>query len=384
MKIEHFKIVSRFDDWRFSFIPQIFGLVYFWLFLYGYELNFATLKIVVFSFITSLGFASLGYLINELFDQKSDALAGKKNQILNASVGQKLIFFTISIGLTFSPWFVLPNNSITWTLISLQLVFYLLYNSPPFRLKNHSFWSVFLDASYAYLIPFLLSCNTYSLGAKSSKLSLGILLLFASILFILGIKNIFIHLIDDHFFDKQHGRLSLPNILGVNRSKVFLVTLSSLEYILLMAFSILISFRSLLFLCLLFIVSYSLYKTLIRLKNDDKYFILDSSFCLSSNTIYQIYFPLICLLILCIDSPLWSVLVPLHLLTLTPRVYVNRLKDLLTFYFLLIIKVAYNFTRSLLSKIINYSIYFLFLLAGVNLKKEQKSALEFLRKQKRI
>jgi 1,4-dihydroxy-2-naphthoate octaprenyltransferase len=382
MKIEHFKIVSRFDDWRFSFIPQIFGLVYFWLFLFAYELHFETIKIVVFSFVTSLGFASLGYLINEFFDQKSDALAGKKNHILNASISQKLIFFLISISLTFAPWFILPNNTITWVLISLQLVFYLLYNAPPFRLKNHSFWSVFLDASYAYLIPFLLSCNTYALGAKSSQLSLGILLLFASILFIVGLKNIFIHLINDHFFDKQHDRLSLPRIFGVKRSKVFLTTLSSIEYLLLITFSILLSFRSLLFLCLLGMVIYSFAKMAIHLKKDNKYFILDSSFCLSSNAIYQRYFPIICLVILCIESPLWSVLVPLHLLTLTPRSYINRFKDLLTNNILIFTKVAYRYIRKLFSKIVNYSIYFLFRLGGVNLKKEQKSALEFLRNHK--
>lgn len=379
MKIEHFKMVSRFDDWRFSFIPQIFGLLYFWLLIFKYELNFEILKLLGLSFITSVGFASIGYLINEFFDQKSDALVGKKNQLKNASIAQKLTYFFISLSLTFIPWLLLPSNTLTWVLISLQLAVYFLYNAPPFRLKNHPFFSILLDASYAYLIPFILSGNTYYLGAKTIKIHLGVFILFASILFLVGLRNIFLHLIDDYFFDNQNGRISLPKILGVNKSKLLLITIFSLEFILLISVSILLSSYYRLFLILLFIALFYLFGIFIRIKKDDKYFILDSSFCSKSNAIYQIYFPLICLSTLCLEAPLWSILVPIHLLTLIPKSYILRLKGLLKFIFKEIVSKG---IRNMMSKIVNYSIYYLFLIVGVNLKKEQKSALEFLRKQK--
>ena len=74
-------LATRAKDWRFSFIPQIFGNIYLWLLLFKIDFGIKGLILLLLSLITSFGFAALGYLINEYFDQEDDAKAGKINKL---------------------------------------------------------------------------------------------------------------------------------------------------------------------------------------------------------------------------------------------------------------------------------------------------------------
>jgi 4-hydroxybenzoate polyprenyltransferase len=178
LSIKNYKnilLATRAQDWRFSFIPQIFGNLYLWLLLFKIEFSLGALSLLLLSLITSFGFASLGYFINEYFDQEDDTKAGKVNKLKVVGKSNQIILLVIIVLATFTPWLVLPFNKISGALVTAQITLFLLYASTPFRLKKNSYLSGIIDALYAYIVPLVLSHYTYYL--YSGTLSINILFL---------------------------------------------------------------------------------------------------------------------------------------------------------------------------------------------------------------
>jgi 1,4-dihydroxy-2-naphthoate octaprenyltransferase len=78
--------LSRTKDWRLTFIPFILGCVYLWLVWFRTPFSIEAMTLIALSLITAIGFAALGYLINEYFDQEDDARAGKLNRMALAPI----------------------------------------------------------------------------------------------------------------------------------------------------------------------------------------------------------------------------------------------------------------------------------------------------------
>ena len=86
-------LATRAKDWRFSFIPQIFGNLYLWLILFDIPFSISSVLLLILSLITSFGFAALGYFINEFFDKEDDENSNKVNKLkLVSSVNQFWLF----------------------------------------------------------------------------------------------------------------------------------------------------------------------------------------------------------------------------------------------------------------------------------------------------
>jgi hypothetical protein len=71
------------------------------------------------------------------------------------------------------------------------------------------------------------------------------------------------------------------------------------------------------------------------------------------------------------DNLNWIFIIPIHTI-----LFVSG--DVLSEFYDLLIRIWADYTRPILSFVINYTIYFLFLLFTVDLIKENKSALEYL------
>jgi 4-hydroxybenzoate polyprenyltransferase len=82
--------LSRTKDWRLTFIPFILGCVYLWLVWFRTPFSIEAMTLIALSLITAIGFAALGYLINEYFDQEDDARAGKLNRMALAPIHVRL------------------------------------------------------------------------------------------------------------------------------------------------------------------------------------------------------------------------------------------------------------------------------------------------------
>lgn len=374
--IQKLSLVTRSTDWRLSFVPFIIGCVYLWIYIFNVPLESGSLKLFFFSLMTTFGFASLGYFINEFFDKKTDKAAGKINKLSLLKPGQQFFLFVSCLLITFVPWLWLPADSITWLLISAELILFLLYSLPFPRLKSVPYLSGFVDSFYAYVVPLTLSFYTYRLysGAELH----GFIFLFAAAVFFIGYRNITVHHINDIFKDKLSGNVTLPQKAGVFKTNLVVILSLLYEVFFIILFSLYLSFESPLFtLWILFYVVFIFVRT-VKLKININYIVIEPVRQITDPA-YQIIFPLFTIFLLIVSDWKWLILLPAHILILTPLYIFKPLINLFKWLYLNTVIIFSVYVRAFLSATVNYPIYFLFLLFRIDLKKENKSAIEYLK-----
>ena len=357
------------------------GMVY--LFSAWFQLHFNNFVwLALLSLTTIVGFASFGYLTNDLFDITSDIKAGKKNSLAGKSVTIIFLLFTIALALIFTPWFFLPSTRFSFSVIALQLFLFLAYSIPPLRLKEKGLAGLITDALYAHAIPSILAAYTYSLATHSALDGIALLLLF-SWQFTSGIRNIAMHQKEDALSDKKSG--SKNYIAGMSTAGFFFTIqyLIALELLLSIVFFAHLSFSNPLFVnCIATIVVLSAWAFLLFRKpgiaalyeSDWKYF---------PNNLFEKWLPPVYLFLLSTTDNrfIWVLLV--HLLLFNFDLYTQIAQKIIEAWKAIPFKrVFYAPLKQMLSWIVNYSIFFAFLLVGVNLKKEKLSAAEYLQKRK--
>lgn len=354
---------SRAKYWFKSFIPMILGLCYIWILFLDISLDWNLFFILSMFFISILGIASLGYLINDYFDINYDKIGGKKNNLADLKQSEILLLFIITIAIAFIPWVWIPLNNTIIILLIVEVLLFILYSSPVLRLKEVWYLSGIVDALYAYvIIPILITSSLFSLISED-RISV-LVLLFASLsFFIIGLRNILLHQLNDVAADKAVGVLTLPLRLGEVISERIIYTLLVIEmsfYILTLLLFCLFS-NSLSILFLLAYICYALNK--VRNKDSRRRSIFSESF---PNLFYQKIIPIITLLILIFSNYYWIFIFIIHIV-----LFIDFKSDL-TF-----LRKRLQFSK--VKSFINYLIYYLFLLFCINLKKENKSAFEYFK-----
>jgi 4-hydroxybenzoate polyprenyltransferase len=356
----------RMKDWRFSFIPVIFGLLYLFIYL-GQESSLPRFDIILMligSLFTSFGFASFGYLLNEWADISDDAKAGKQNKLAYLSLLQRIGLLFLTLTLLALPWLFLPKDTESFILIGIEIALFVIYSLPPFRFKNWLLIPNVIDALYAYVVPIYLAYHTFSLH-YGELLALQQRCLLFCLLFILGFRNILIHQINDLHFDRRSNKRTLPDFLGLQTSNQVLVALLFIEGALLLYFSVQAiysgkwPFLLLLILCWIWLSRRNLLFKKPIVNQKIVYHPIRHLF----DPLYQLLFPLLILILLLNASLYWLPLFILHLILFVPFSFVQHLV---------------NKSRIFLSILVNYGIWLSFLIIGVDLKKRQQSALGFL------
>lgn len=373
-------LATRLSDWRFSFVPFIVGCVYFWLWWFKFPFGINSLWLLLSSLITTAGFASLGYLINEWFDKATDAKAGKLNRLSVLPSGMVLGLFLVALLLTFLPWVYLPANAVSVGLIAAELLAFLLYSLPLPRFKAVPVVSNFLDALYAYVIPILLSFNTFKLAAKShNDADVVVIAILGSLTFFAGIRNIVVHQVDDIFYDKKAGLLTLPRLIGVDSTNRIILLCLCLEIILALIGSAFMLLYSQWFYLWLAVVLFSITFSWMKLRAGTSFRYLSiSDIRHLPDWIYQIYFALFSLLLLLTTDVNWALIVPLHALLLVPAFIFRLLVGYTKMGFYWIKFKIQQWVLYPLSLLVNYSIYYFFKLLGIDLKARNQSALQVL------
>jgi len=362
--------IARANDWKASFVPFVMGFVYLWLLIFQLKPTKQTGFLCLFSLLTTIGFASFGYLINEFFDQDEDKRAGKLNRFETIGVGLSSILFLLSIVATFLPWIYLPSNKWSWVLICFEIGSFLLYSIPPFRLKRFPLISCVFDASYAYLIPIVLSMHTFSIHAEKSLFTSHLIWL-AIPAFFIGFRNIVLHQIKDVIGDFHANRKTLPMLIG--KFELFNLLSVSLFF---EVFSFFVFFEWTFLgyhLGGIFMVYFSI-KSLVFItdkepkssKNEFDFFSLVDGF-------YQIWLPIVLLIFLTIRDDYWSFLWGFQLVLFLIAFKNNFVNGEFV--------AVFQRLKWVLSLIVNYSIYFVFLMFGINLKEKQMSAWQYLTKK---
>ena len=161
---------------------------------------------------TIAGLITVGYLINDLSDQKEDIRAGK---IYPWSATKPAIWSGIMAGalaISLVPWCFLEHGRYSYVGLAVEALLLAVYSLPPLRLKHNKYASVLLDATYAYTVPCLLAGYTFYLftGSKGHVpwLICGI---WASLL---GIRHYLNHLSLDRLNDQKSSNSTLATRYG--------------------------------------------------------------------------------------------------------------------------------------------------------------------------
>ena len=370
--ISKLSLLTRAKDWRFSFVPFVMGCVYLWLVWFDVHFSIESVILVGLSLFTTFGFAAFGYFINEYFDREVDKKAGKINKMELLKPIHRLMLFFVILAVVFLPWLGLPSDGFSHVLIALEISLFLLYSLPFLRFKERPWVAGIVDASYAYVVPLLLSFHTYALYSEKPGIPL-FLPFFLSAVFLVGYRNIAIHQVDDLFKDMRAHIRTLPQALGPICTNRLMRLMMAGELLLFLLAFFFLGFSIPPFWLWMPLFPLLVIYRLLRMEGS----LFGRYFCIepvrhAPDVMYLILLPLFSLLLLSISDLYWTLLLFLHLLVLVP-------KNLLVWVYINVVKRTILAIRHGLGYIINHAIYYLFRLFGVDLVKEQKSALGYVK-----
>lgn len=355
----------------FPFVAKIEVFTLFYLLIcYGQiqdGFNFYSFLVFQISFF-SIG--TLGYLLNDISDEKADKEAGKTNVSADLSVIQKLVLSLVLAVIGFVPIaFYCPP---TIPLIVIEFLLLLLYAFPPVRLKEKGFLGLVIDSLYAYFLPSLILLTFLN---SQFFVDLFFWILLPTFGLFLGISNILNHQLEDYDNDivTQTKTFATNNLKGAERTKLVAIVASIVIFV--MATIIIIykfdytgilkpvlSLISIVYLIkLVFYFTFKQNKYLLGLPELDFIFygVIAATYdAFTTNRIEFIFF----LLLLC--SPPIS----------------KKLANSIHVFWQIGIK---TYLRWFFSFIVNYSLYYFFLLVGINLK-ERAAKRKFNKKTNEI
>ena len=381
---ERIWFVTRAKDWRLSLVPFVVGCIYLWIGWLNVKLTAASLQLFILSVVTTIGFSALGYFINEFFDKKTDAEAGKMNTLSKLPAVYQLLLFLVCLATALLPWLGLPADILSYELIFLEIALFFLYSLPIPRFKKIVVVSSITDAGYAYVVPMLLTFHTFSLF--TTQIENEVLLFLIPSVFVIGFRNITIHHVNDIFKDQRSNTVTLPQKIGVRNTNHLLAVLLAIECILMLLWSINVAVYQPLFWAWVFIyATFILWRLNVLLPEFKMELLSIHPLRHIADPAYQYMFPAFTLIYVLLVDYKWLWLMPFHLFILVPQPFTKKAIDVIRSTF---VALWYALLRGIRSYIIvptgmlvNYLIYFLFLIIGVNLRKEKISALSFIKKK---
>jgi hypothetical protein len=367
------EIGFRFKEWFHSKVLFLMGL-----FLLFYKLdnkvNFdiifiEKLSFVFFYLITA---AALGYYINDLFDKKKDSETGKSNFALQHSFIKSILILIIFKIVLFLNWYLLSKNNLIGNLIILQVSMFYIYSLPITRIKEKQFINVFFDATYAFVLPSFIMLFTvfgnYNLVSKKIQL-----VLFAWT-FIVGIRGIFSHYAIDYYNDIKSKTNTFATKYGLKQTKIIgKIYLPILEFVLFLTFLIMVDYKIAM---IYFIYFFYITISVNPFKKIKKTNYIYPSLGLVSHYLNQFYtkwFHLAIMIMLILMDYKFSfyIFIFLFLSFSNLKIYIG---DILFFKNKLLLPIyssIYSTIFNIGSFVINYSLYYLFLLFGVDLKERE-------------
>lgn len=375
----------RSDDWWGSKAALLMGFVYlFSLWFHIRADRFPVLALLSLAVIA--GFASLGYLINDLFDLDKDRQVGKRNFLLDKPIALRIAFFALSLALTFAPWLYLPSDRVSYFLIGLELSLFVVYSCPPLRLKERKLLGILADALYAHAVPVALAAYTFALaGMPAPHWYIPLALLLAWQL-LAGVRNILVHQQEDLVSDAATGTQTLAT--QTDEKKIFgaLQWIAAAELGCVLAFFLVLGrdqWQLALGAGLVFLLALQdlfWYAFLLREDMPEpplRYF---------PNHIYERWLPVFYLILLSLGHLVFVVVLVLHITLFNARLYSSGADAMQQGYraipFVRIWYVLWLPVRSFISGVVNYAIYYGLLLFGINLRKEKMSAVDYFKKRR--
>ncbi|MCZ2393036.1 MAG: UbiA family prenyltransferase, partial [Chitinophagales bacterium] len=315
--LTHIPYIRAHHWWSYKTTP-ILGFIYFYCDYFNHVPS-TQLSAVIFFFILSyVGFAGLGYTINDMYDIEVDKKAGKINQLGGKSVFFKVQLILLLSILAWAPWLYLRSPWYIPLSFVILLLLLLTYSHPYTRLKEHSLLGPIWDALYGHVLPILITCFTFQQYLQ--YLPYNEWVFYSSLIiwqFLKGLRNILIHQLDDYANDLSSGTQTLVTIYGKERVyHQILKWILPLELVFLLLFltTLGVRFYHIWIFCLLFIFIYRFGHGLFTHRNWDKENHTKNTYLYILNDFYEMYLPFYFLLSFCFKRPEYILFLIIHIL----------------------------------------------------------------------
>ncbi len=205
--------------------------------------------------------AAGGYVINDIFDQETDAENKPNKMIVGKSISESKAY-TIYISLTIAGvacGFILansvehPNFAVVFVLIATLLYFYA-STLKQIALVGNIVVALLLAFSVIIIGMFDIFPNTFEINRQQMTLAFSILLDYAKFAFIINLVREIIKDIQDINGDNSQGMRTLPIIIGVAKTKIIAFILLLLPSLYLLYYSKTYLFEKILFYGLAYIM----------------------------------------------------------------------------------------------------------------------------------
>lgn len=363
----------RFPDKLRQFFGYKFSLFAFFYFLISYAAGFDGTELLINGAVLFTAFALVGffgYFSNDMADREADAKAGKKNMAAALPLWAcvSVAAGTALAGTALIVW----RNPAVWPWMSAEVVLLLLYSFPPVRLKERGLWGILADALYAYGIPAVVLLVYLDSSAGVNPVYFYF---FPAFYLLLGLKNILRHQLDDVDNDRISGTRTLATDRPETAERLAEVGLWLSVLCWTSGFACLFADTGhLLYLAVgVAVFAVSVFKGILAGVYREKRFMSgmpESEIILYGFCIFWIAvtwhkdWVYLCSLVFVFSPPLFN-----------KSDKVNRIASVF-FLFYLFLKKVYWWVYRALSFVVNYGLYYTFLLFGVNLKERaaQKAA----------
>jgi hypothetical protein len=168
----------------------------------------------------------------------------------------------------------------------------------------------------------------------------------------------------------------MPRAIGVNKTNKLLISILFIELILLITVVINISIKIKALWIQLLPILFLVYKAIQQAQKLPDSIIVNKPIRHVPDLYYQAYAPAIILAVLIWYDLNWIILVPLHVVLFIP---LYRFQPVISCLKRINFKLYYIWIKQIISWAVNYTIFFIFLMIGVNLKKRQQSALSYIK-----
>ncbi|MFN8295422.1 MAG: UbiA family prenyltransferase [Chitinophagales bacterium] len=291
---------------------------------------------IIVSILLSIGIAGIGYAFNDYHDYHDDIINNKQNLFLKFSKMQGILLVFFFVILSVFPWFILPFDKLSLLLIFTEIILFVVYTLPPFRLKERGFAGVIADALYAQVIPCILATYTYSKIEKGISFQYIFIWNYIIWLIIVGSRNIINHQIHDFDNDMNTQTSTFVTNYGKEKAKkAILLILIPVELTLFipLIYCIPETHHIFLFLFLIYIVAYLIMqlvknKTVIFRDIEEIYLFLNQKIL---NEFYEIHLPVFLLCYFSIIKPFFIWILILNLILFLP-IYFAYIKGFLKKY----------------------------------------------------
>src|ERR1035437_5503778 len=102
----------------------------------------ATLAAIGTYLIAAIGIAGFGHVYLDAFDVEEDRFLGKANLWDPLGIPARFAIVALLLALSWLPWLALPVGRAGLALIALEFAMFILYATPPVRLKDRGFFGI--------------------------------------------------------------------------------------------------------------------------------------------------------------------------------------------------------------------------------------------------